>query len=179
MEELLIRYFQKELSEEELLDLKVWLNANPDHKKQLSELEQMSNICAHAYLLEPDYIDAGWKKMDSIIKKESRTPGSVSLNQTLTLCLKYACIIVIAFVAGWLMQHSKKTVVPLSLPVAYNELYVNRGGRANTILLSDGSKIILNAGSSIKYPTAFNDDNRTVYLDGEAYFDVEIGRAHV
>ena len=29
-----------------------------------------------------------------------------------------------------------------------------------------------NAGSSIKYPTAFNDDNRTVYLDGEAYFDV-------
>lgn len=40
------------------------------------------------------------------------------------------------------------------------------------VTLSDGTKIKLNAMSSLTYPVRFNGDSREVTLEGEAYFDV-------
>lgn len=42
-----------------------------------------------------------------------------------------------------------------------------------TIKLSDGSEVILNANSSIKFPSEFHNDERVVYLQGEAYFNIK------
>lgn len=53
----------------------------------------------------------------------------------------------------------------------YNELIVPKGGEY-TLTLSDGTKVWLNSQSKLKYPVAFNDTNREVYLEGEAYFEV-------
>lgn len=39
--------------------------------------------------------------------------------------------------------------------------------------LPDNSVVWLNAGSSLRYPTAFREDNRNVELKGEAYFEIE------
>ncbi|MDR1556718.1 MAG: DUF4974 domain-containing protein [Tannerellaceae bacterium] len=39
--------------------------------------------------------------------------------------------------------------------------------------LPDGSAVWLNAGSLLKYPAVFTAGERTVYLSGEAYFEVE------
>src|SRR5690606_4448813 len=38
--------------------------------------------------------------------------------------------------------------------------------------LTDGTVVWLNAASSLTYPTRFSSPNRTVYLEGEAYFEV-------
>lgn len=46
-----------------------------------------------------------------------------------------------------------------------------RGGEY-TIVLSDGTKVYLNAASELKYPIQFNSEKREVYLLGEAYFEV-------
>ncbi|MEM9328290.1 MAG: FecR domain-containing protein, partial [Bacteroidota bacterium] len=46
-------------------------------------------------------------------------------------------------------------------------------GQHATINLRDGSSVKLNAGSSITYPQAFDDDIRQVELVGEAYFQVK------
>lgn len=56
-------------------------------------------------------------------------------------------------------------------PNAFNTLSTPTGGQYN-IVLADGTKVFLNAVSSIKYPTQFNGDNRLVELEGEAYFEV-------
>lgn len=46
-------------------------------------------------------------------------------------------------------------------------------GKKFQIVLSDGTLVYLNAGSSLRYPVSFlNDGPRQVYLSGEAYFDV-------
>jgi ferric-dicitrate binding protein FerR (iron transport regulator) len=41
------------------------------------------------------------------------------------------------------------------------------------IVLPDGSKVLLNSGSQLDYPAAFNGRRREVYLRGEGYFDIK------
>jgi len=56
--------------------------------------------------------------------------------------------------------------------LAYNKLVVPLGKQFE-VVLSDGTTVKLNAGTSFKYPVKFIDGNdRMVYLKGEAYFDV-------
>lgn len=53
----------------------------------------------------------------------------------------------------------------------YNAVTTPRGGQYR-IVLPDGSKVWLNAASSLRYPTKFDDQCRLVELDGEAYFEI-------
>lgn len=55
--------------------------------------------------------------------------------------------------------------------VLYNTITTPRGGQY-AVTLPDGSKVWLNAASSIKFPTAFNGDSRNVEVQGEAYFEI-------
>lgn len=45
-------------------------------------------------------------------------------------------------------------------------------GMQSSITLSDGTKVFLNAGTTLSYPTAFVSKNRRVEVTGEAFFDV-------
>ncbi|MGN6436009.1 MAG: FecR family protein [Agriterribacter sp.] len=55
--------------------------------------------------------------------------------------------------------------------VLYNTISTPRGGQYQ-LTLPDGSKVWLNAASSLRYPTIFNGNERKVTLTGEAYFEV-------
>jgi ferric-dicitrate binding protein FerR (iron transport regulator) len=45
-------------------------------------------------------------------------------------------------------------------------------GATKKISLADGSRILLNAGSSFSYPETFGEDRRIVQLEGEAFFEI-------
>ncbi|WP_291912269.1 FecR family protein [Chitinophaga sp. CB10] len=53
----------------------------------------------------------------------------------------------------------------------FNTLNVPRGGQFK-LVLPDGSTVWLNAASSLRYPTAFTGNTRTVEIKGQAYFEV-------
>lgn len=56
--------------------------------------------------------------------------------------------------------------------MSYNTLSNPRGSRIIDITLADGSRVWLNAGSSVTYPVAFTGNERKVSIEGEAYFEV-------
>lgn len=64
----------------------------------------------------------------------------------------------------WLFMHSSRKT---ELVEKYNQK-----GIRSIIILPDGSKIWLNADSRLKYPAAFQDSLREVYLEGEAFFEI-------
>ena len=67
-----------------------------------------------------------------------------------------------------LIYDSNSTIEEL----VFHSLKVPYGKRFD-IYLSDGTKVYLNSGSSLKYPVKFlKDKPREVFLDGEAFFDV-------
>ncbi|NSL90894.1 DUF4974 domain-containing protein [Chitinophaga sp. Mgbs1] len=55
--------------------------------------------------------------------------------------------------------------------IAYNTLTTPRGKHFK-IVLPDGTRVWLNAASSLHYPTVFSEGQRKVTLSGEAYFEV-------
>lgn len=54
---------------------------------------------------------------------------------------------------------------------AYNRIQTPKGGEYR-LVLPDGTKVWLNAASSLSYPMRFSDTSRTVQLVGEAFFEV-------
>jgi ferric-dicitrate binding protein FerR (iron transport regulator) len=55
--------------------------------------------------------------------------------------------------------------------VAYNTMSTPKG-RQFSLVLPDGSRVWLNAASSLRYPVVFTGKNRMVEVKGEAYFEV-------
>lgn len=58
-----------------------------------------------------------------------------------------------------------------------NTMSTSNGGQYQ-LILADGTKVWLNAASSITYPTAFNSPSRQVRITGEAYLEVAKDNAH-
>lgn len=62
--------------------------------------------------------------------------------------------------------------------LVYNTLKIPNGKRFQ-LQLSDGTVVHLNAGTTFKYPVKFiKGENRQVFLDGEAFFDVSKDKKH-
>ncbi|QJB33502.1 FecR domain-containing protein [Chitinophaga oryzae] len=56
--------------------------------------------------------------------------------------------------------------------VSWNTLRTPKGGQYS-LVLPDGSRVWLNAASSLQYPTSFAGPTRQVSLSGEAYFEIQ------
>lgn len=73
-----------------------------------------------------------------------------------------------AVVDGQLAYHPGSQTTP---NITYNTITTPRG-RQYQLILTDGTKVWLNAASRIVFPTAFGEKERKVTIDGEAYFEV-------
>lgn len=54
----------------------------------------------------------------------------------------------------------------------YNQIIVPKG-KHSSLLLADGTKLDINAGSRVVYPSRFKKDKREIYIEGEVFLDVK------
>lgn len=82
--------------------------------------------------------------------------------------LKYAAILVVAFSLGicfhYLISNQNQEIQYAEVEVIY--------GQTGHLVLFDGTEVWLNSGSKFRYPNQFNNDERSVFIEGEAFFKV-------
>lgn len=76
-----------------------------------------------------------------------------------------------------LEYHSEKKHKRRKKEIIYNTLKVPRGGQF-FLVLSDSTRVWLNAESELRYPVTFSGEKREVNLIGEAYFEVTKNKEH-
>jgi transmembrane sensor len=78
---------------------------------------------------------------------------------------------VVKLADGQVIYNARNPLAADHAPLTYNTITTPKGGQFQ-LMLSDGSKVWLNAASSIRYPTTFAANERVVEITGEAYFEV-------
>ena len=181
-----------ELSADDRRALDEWLAADPAHAAQLEELRQlwsMAGDAAEARAATPDPAEAArWAAVVRGIRAGEtagspppvRRPGpvramtfpSVERRSRTWLWASAAAAAVLVAVGGgmWLgADRDRSQVAEAPGPMRVRE--TARGERADFRLI-DGTRVMLNVASRIRVPADFGERNRTVYLEGSAYFDV-------
>ena len=148
--ELLHRFFEGKTSLDEERQLRHWLTESEENEKILLH-ERMTY---DALLFTPQKETNRRKRLFAFTPRVISTVAAVAL----------------LIIAGGLYLYDRS-----SHQEQYNTILVPPGQRIN-LILADNSNIWLNANTTLRYPTQFSRKNRTVYLDGEAYFEVSKNR---
>ena len=107
--------------------------------------------------------------VSKIQKSEVSRPGFTQMHQ-IKRYLKIAAIFIIAFLTGGILMYVHFQNKQQSA-TSYCEIKAPLGAKSE-VSLPDGSKVWINAGSKIRYSNLFNNKNREVSMEGEAYFKV-------
>jgi ferric-dicitrate binding protein FerR (iron transport regulator) len=160
---LLVKYITREADEKEVEQVREWVSAHPENEQYFAQLyETWQNML----YLKPEVVnqEKAYDKFSLVlIPKEtkyvrlkiwSKVAATVALFGVLTVLL---------------LNHYSQNVRSVK------QVLANNGG-IKKIVLSDGTLVWLNAGSKLNYNTDFNKTNRTVYLEGEAFFEISPGK---
>ncbi|WP_020529085.1 FecR family protein [Flexithrix dorotheae] len=150
---------------------KNWVEENPTRQKEIEN----ARLIYEAITSEPEIEETAqprvWNKLQSsIIKIQNETEvkpaekvKKLRWNNFSRIAASIALIIsAIGFYFIISLSDNSENLVKLE----------NNLQRAKTVLLSDGSSIILSPNSSLEYAQTFNQTNREVHLKGEAFFEI-------
>ncbi|MDD4405840.1 MAG: DUF4974 domain-containing protein [Parabacteroides sp.] len=166
IESLIIKFLSGQASAEEKELLISWIKESPENRLQFKELQNIWQGLNPPF--DPDEIEVEKIQKDLLKKINKRHWHQHPL---VIFWQRTAAILVIPLIL---------TVVYLFIShepekITFQEIFAPYGTYTQ-VNLPDDSKVWLNAGSSIKYPTRFKKGSREVSLNGEAYFEVESDR---
>lgn len=152
-----------------------WIASNPhklDEVLQAKEMFFLLNGNQHPEQLREDsqQFRAGFEKHlgAPVENQEGQQQTSFPLRKVLIYTSLAAAV-----VAGFFFL--PKVIVkpsPAPAPLQYEYTQASKTGERKSFQLPDGSKVMLNAGSTLTMANDFNEHSREVTLDGEAFFDV-------
>jgi len=166
-EVLITRYLTGEVSPDEIVKLQKWLGASKDNLLYFQQVKNIWDNSEHYTCEKIIDVDKAFNMINKrVIFKSSAT-------NFWHYWKKIAAVLLIPLILGNLIYFSfRSSNYSTAQEPVYNEIFAFFGTRS-ALKLSDGTSVWLNSGSSIKYPDRFVGNNRTVFLKGEAYFEVE------
>jgi ferric-dicitrate binding protein FerR (iron transport regulator) len=169
--EILIAYLRNTLHETTRQEVEAWYLASEDNQKLLEQL--------YFILFVNDRLQA-YNQVDvnkSFLALKERMKAKTIVNRKVRYSWRIAIAAAAAVFAGMIVLNGIHMMKTLSQPFT---IVTNLGERVQAIL-PDGSKIWVGACSKLAYynPIPFFVSNeREVYLNGEAYFEVEKDKTH-
>ncbi len=109
--------------------------------------------------------------LDNIVHSKIELEHTPKIWQKFNLSWLAAAMLLISIGFGWVSYKNQKAQVQLA-SISATDTKVSSGAEKRVIALPDGSTVILNVGSELTYRKEFN-ENRTVILSGEAFFDIQ------
>ena len=159
---LIVNYLGGKASEDEILKLEAWIRESDENQKYFNQLKNIWDAAADI----PISTD---KALSKVLKQINK--GQKSKLSFFQIVQRIAAILFIPLLVSMLWLYSGNNFNSSNSNITYNKA-VAAFGTFSELELPDGSKVWLNAGSTLRYPDKFSNDNRLVYLVGEAYFEV-------
>jgi transmembrane sensor len=176
------------LSPDDQQVLDEWLSADPARATELEELREVWRMAGHAADAEkaaPDSAEEGrWAAVKASIRR-AELQGSPTAQTHLpprpielpfaprrNRVLGWAAAAAVLLAAGgtlWLASHHARDASQASPAI---RVYTTRRGQRAELRLSDGTRVMLSVASRLSVPSNYGVRNRTLYLEGAAYFDV-------
>lgn len=155
------RALSENASPDDILALSDWLNASERHREEFRQLKGYWEAeVALTRTMEPE---SSFGKMRAVIRKA----GSLRTRKRKRLWL-LSVAAGIGLLLGVGAAFFKFAAPPAVLPYY---TYV-AGSQRSEVTLADGSRVILNKHSRLTYADTYGVTDRTVELEGEAYFEV-------
>lgn len=152
-EETLIRFQKCETTPEEEVAILDWLDADPENQRQLDSLDFQFNA-AVLHMEQPQSEDQSSRRINPF-------------RAFIYAGVAAAIALFLAVGNGWYQARQTR----LDLESLNTTINVPIGQRIE-VTLQDGTRVCLNAGSSLEFPNVFSKHDRKVRLSGEAMFDV-------
>jgi transmembrane sensor len=163
---LIAKFLANQCSASDIAELTEWRNALPDNEKIFTELSAEWDL-AHKDYTAMNIIPDKQKIWNNI---QQRISG-LSINYSKSFVLKVASIAAsIALMVGLsisIFLNNQEIDVP-----TLTSTFIAPQGQKSQILLADGTKVWLNSGTSLTYTNKFGEKDRSVGLEGEAFFEV-------
>lgn len=165
--EKLAAYLNGVLTADETNAIKAWFNRSDEGRKELEHIEIIWGL--NDRLRQMEEID----KLSAKRKIDSRIDSSKHFRKIfIQFFQKAAAILILPIVLFSVYLYFEKATEGTT----EQEFFATYGTRT-TLVLPDGSKVWLNSGSRLRYERDFNGRKRTVFLTGEAFFDVTTNKS--
>jgi ferric-dicitrate binding protein FerR (iron transport regulator) len=171
LQPLIEKYLAGQATPEEEQELQQWfeqLHTPPEAGYTVPDEEERAALGARIYATVENNIQA----------YEALQPVKMApMSRTRRVWWRIAAAVIPAAIvtAGGLLYKSK---TQHALPEAkVLDLYTHEG-ELSKVVLTDSSVVWLNANSHLRYPEKFSTGNRTVHLEGEAYFEIQQDPQH-
>ena len=162
MDQRIIKYYAGELSKEERKTLLKDAFSDQALKKEMMDYQHLQSLMQLHPQAKNEFIGKkSWERFMQARRTEK-------WKRLFLHFLRYAAVILVCVASTWWITYSSGHG-DMSRAVV-QELSVPAGQRAH-IVLPDGSKVWVNAGSVLSYPSVFGKERR-IKLTGEAFFEV-------
>lgn len=152
--EILLKYIEGTATQEEIEQVVLWLESDKSNMQE--------------YLLLRKAFDASLWHTSRSAQNEKPKKTKLFKFKFIREAVKVAAILAIMLISYHLLF--SKWINPEEI-VSNQTIFTPEGQRAE-LILSDGTKVWLNAKSTLVFPSQFTGRERNVKLIGEAYFDV-------